>query len=116
MTQRNRFFSPSLYTPLGLNKDFQAKVTAGEIELPKWDWIKVGQIAEKVEKQVLADTLQAMLVERDMNSGGALVVNEKDNLADCFWYECFIHTLDPDHPFFDRNFTYKKEHPGHYEP
>ena len=100
--QRNRFFTPSQYTPLGQDKAFLAQILNKDIHLPKWDFMKFGQISEKIEKQVLADELQRMLRERNQDSDGALVVNKPAKLADSNWYEIFIYTLDPQHRFFNR--------------
>ena len=52
-----------MYSTLGQDKEFMRKVCEQEIFLPKWDFMRVGQIAEKIDKQTLADELQRILHE-----------------------------------------------------
>ena len=91
-----------MYCSLGQDKEFLRSVCEKRLHLPKWEYMQVGQIAVKIDKQTLANELQRMLVERNQDSDGALVVNGEKNLADVCWYETFIYTLDNQHRFFDR--------------
>lgn len=104
-----------MYSPLGQDKDFCAAVCEQEIDLPKWDYMKIGQISERIEKIELATELQHVLSDLGKDSNGRLVVNNKNKLAEVSWYENMLYTLAPGHRFFNRNYTHGKPHPGFYE-